>query len=1476
MMAGRHYSRSSLLKLVYVLLLFLACFFHSSAWADELEKIAIQLKWRHSFQFAGYYAAIQQGYYREEGLEVSLKEIDFSQDFVEQVLRGESQYGVSDSTLLIYHLKGRPVLLVDQYFQHSPLVFLTRRDSGIVSPYEMAGKTLAFNTTNQGDASLNALLLKTLGSLDKIREVPFSDNVYQDFIAGKIDVVSAYSTSQPFLMQERNIDINIINPQNYGIDFYGDNLFTTQQELTDHAGRIARVSRATRKGWRYALEHPDKIIDLIRQSYNPTHSTAYLQYEAANTRQMIIPELIPIGSIDPSRYQLAAEDYRRLGFADKDSVEESFFYSTNRSGQANKIALSPEEEAWINAHPVVIYGAERDWAPYDFMDQKGRHAGYSADLIRLIGKYSGLNFTPQFNDWSDLLAEARKGRIDLLPALYQTDDRNEFLAFTEPYQQILSYFFVHESISANNLEDLNGKTIAIPKDFAQIQQIKQRMPGLKIVETDSLMAAVHAVIERKADVLLESYPVMHYLLQQQNISSIQPFKPFATSDIRMLRMAVRKNQPQLLSIVQKALAAVPEYEHRRLAEQWFGFKEFSSPTLQLNDAELAWLNAHPVLRFVGDPNWLPYEGFDNQGRYIGIVSEYLRLLEQILGIDFQVIPTATWAQSLTKAQAGEVDIISETVNSNLAKQWVFTRSYLSSPVVIVMRDDEDYVDNIEQIKHRKLSLIENYGYNPALKAAYPDIAFSEVQTIQHGLAAVSTGKVDALLCTLAQASYHIANQGYNNVRIVGKTEFATEMGFGVRRELEPLVPLLNRALDAISQTEHQRINNIWGKERFAPKTDYWLLAKIVSAFLLILALVFFRNHKLLSEIKRRQESERQVRQLNQRLGLATSVASLGVWEIVFNSPPKVIFDNKMLEIYGLEPSSELNLQDWLQLIHKDDRAAVQQSIQKLRIRRGEDHIEFRIVRPDGEIRNIYSGARSTKMEKQAVTIIGVNFDITPRKSIELALQNAKLQAENANRAKSQFLANMSHEIRTPLNAIIGFTELLSEQVKDAKLKSFVNTIQSAGHTLLALINDILDLSKIEAGKLRIEKKVCNPHELFTELGQIFMMKMRERDLDFILDIDPKIPENLLLDATRLRQILFNLIGNAVKFTERGHVCLRARYGNEDRIRSRVDLYIDVEDSGIGISTDKQEAIFNDFEQVEGQDVRRYGGTGLGLGISKRLTEMMGGTISLKSEPNTGSTFTLHFKDVDISTINPEPQRIKTDVPVEFQPASILVVDDVEDNRSLLRECFSETPLRVFEVENGLQAVQRARQGDIDLILMDIRMPVMDGYQAAEKIKAFSDAPIIALTASVMQDDYERAKNSNFDGYLRKPVLKSDLFTELKRFLAHESQEAQTESAVGLSLNSSELNALPAALVALENLAANCSVISRNNNMAEIEKFANAVLNLGNTQNIRCIKDYASTLQTYIDSFDIVAIKQALNDYQSLIQQLSAENAKNTG
>ena len=421
--------------------------------------------------------------------------------------------------------------------------------------------------------------------------------------------------------------------------------------------------------------------------------------------------------------------------------------------------------------------------------------------------------------------------------------------------------------------------------------------------------------------------------------------------------------------------------------------------------------------------------------------------------------------------------------------------------------------------------------------------------------------------------------------------------------------------------------------------------------------------------------------------------------------------------------------------------------------------------------------RTKELKKDEAKILAFNAELEQR----IAERTAQLDA--ANRAKSEFLANMSHEIRTPMNAVLGYAELLGFMLEDKTQRDYIESIKSSGRSLLTLINDILDLSKIEAGKLELQFEFVNSQSFFSEFERIFSLRLSDKGLKFILEISSGTPEGIYVDDARLRQIILNLIGNAIKFTEKGSIRLKVYAENPQIITYSigktdefVDLIIEVTDTGIGISKEMQEEIFNPFVQVQGQDIKKYGGTGLGLAITHRLVQLMNGTIELESQLNEGSSFKIKIPEVsylrDIEKRTEEIQLDTTDI--EFEKATIIVADDVEHNRKYLIDALKKTNIEIVEAEDGQHAFLLAKKIVPDLIITDIRMPVLDGFELLNKLKsddALEHIPVIAYSASVMKAQRDRIRKSKFAGLLIKPVQVTELYLELMNNLPYKSIKA---------------------------------------------------------------------------------------------------------
>jgi PAS domain S-box-containing protein len=416
----------------------------------------------------------------------------------------------------------------------------------------------------------------------------------------------------------------------------------------------------------------------------------------------------------------------------------------------------------------------------------------------------------------------------------------------------------------------------------------------------------------------------------------------------------------------------------------------------------------------------------------------------------------------------------------------------------------------------------------------------------------------------------------------------------------------------------------------------------------------------------------------------------------------------------------------------------------------------------------------------------VSFDdVTALEEKEIELRVARDAADAANRAKSDFLANMSHEIRTPMNAILGFTELLrrgyQHSAQDAR--KYLDIIHGSGTHLLELINDILDLSKVEAGRLDVERVPCAAHEVVQDVVRVMNVRAEEKGVELRVEFPETLPATVLTDPSRLRQIVTNLVGNALKFTQRGSVGVTMRMQSD---AGPPRLVIDISDTGIGIAPDKLDAIFEPFVQAEASTTRQFGGTGLGLAISRRFARALGGDVTVSSVAGQGSTFRVTLETGPLQGVNwLEPQALasarETPTVIEtsswvFPPARVLVVDDGPENRELVRLVLEAAGLAVVEAENGAAALDTLGRETVDLVLMDVQMPVMDGYTATRMLRERGcTTPVLALTANAMKGFEREIDAAGFSGHLTKPVDIDAMLAELAQRLGGRRIEASANS-----------------------------------------------------------------------------------------------------
>jgi len=493
---------------------------------------------------------------------------------------------------------------------------------------------------------------------------------------------------------------------------------------------------------------------------------------------------------------------------------------------------------------------------------------------------------------------------------------------------------------------------------------------------------------------------------------------------------------------------------------------------------------------------------------------------------------------------------------------------------------------------------------------------------------------------------------------------------------------------------------------------------------------------------------------------------------------------------------------------------------------------------------------------------------------------AEESAERANKTKSEFLANMSHEIRTPMNSIIGFTDLLMSLIKDEKQRYYLESIKSSGRSLLILINDILDLSKIEAGKFEIEYQAVNIRNLVEETKQVFALKCDEKDLLFHAKVDAGVPNIMVMSDTRLRQIFVNIVGNAIKFTDRGSVSIHVKLIAAPVNTGKVNLQIDITDTGVGIPEEQQQHIFHAFHQQEGQDNAKYGGTGLGLTISKRLMELMGGKIQLTSKEGVGTTFSLYLNDVAISSediSNKQENKVSSLNDTDLSEISILIVDDSVANRNLIKEFLLPSKAILYEAGNGQEAYEKAQEYLPDIIFLDIRMPVMNGLETAKALRNYqptSNIPLVAFTASISFSESNKYKNAGFNSVLLKPVQLNELFDVIVENIPIEEtkQELKVEQEIDYKDDGFENIRVIDLKVAVEELSKLKEIwenAKENRFVHVVLEFADRVIEIGDAYNVNIIIRYGKYLRAHAESFDTEKIEKSLKDFPKLEKELNS-------
>ena len=830
------------MKYLFLLLVLISILFANKQ--IPLTTIKLQLQWKHQFEFAGFYAAKEKGYYKDVGLNVKLLEYKNGENIINKVLNDKVQYGTTYSSLISNYLEGKPLIFLANFFKYSPLVIIAQED--IKTPADLKYKKIMGISNTIDNITLISMLHKFDISLNDIKYIPTSFKI-KDFIDKKIDAMSVFTTNELFQLNEKSIKYNIFDPTVYGSKYYDLNLFTSQKELNNHPQRVKVFREASIKGWEYALNHQDEIIKLILKKYNTQHkSKQALSFEAKQIYQIMLPKLYKIGSIDKYRVQLIADDFQASGFINKNinyDLDKFIFKNTKT------IHLTYKEKEFIKTHKTITLGTGDSWAPYNFKNSDSTLSGYDQDILNKINEVTGANFVLKEGNWVEIQQLAKEKKLDGLSTLTMTHNRQKFLNFSDIYISLKKNVMVKERnpLNIHSEKDLDGKTIVITKGNQADEKAAQKFINSKIIYANNSLDMLKEVIYGNADATFGN-GATEYLLSQKGLPYMS--NAFSLKNSLKLRFAVRKDWPEAISIINKGLNTISKYDKNRLKLKWFTNNKNNSENnsennnIQLTKKELLYLKTKKVFKICVDPNWMPLEAIRKE-KYIGLGSQYMTIVSKKLHTPFKLVITNSWQESVENIKNKVCDILPmASKTQSRIKYTNFTTSYLDTPIVIATKSDMPFISDIKKILQKKLGVVKEYSVIEQLKLKYPHINLIEVNSLEDGLKKVENGELFGFLDNAIVINNIIQKDYIGILSISGRFEEYEHLAMASRNDEFVLNILLQKVLNSIPESTKNKLLEKYITTSHIQTTDYILIWKIIVVFIIILISILFWTRKL--------------------------------------------------------------------------------------------------------------------------------------------------------------------------------------------------------------------------------------------------------------------------------------------------------------------------------------------------------------------------------------------------------------------------------------------------------------------------------------------------------------------------------------------------------------------------------------------------------------------------------------------------------
>ncbi|WP_429154652.1 ATP-binding protein [Aeromonas media] len=1017
------------------------------------------------------------------------------------------------------------------------------------------------------------------------------------------------------------------------------------------------------------------------------------------------------------------------------------------------------EQDWLRQAKLLRVGLlEQDYRPFSMIVSQSRFEGISADYLGILAKilHKPLALRP-FADKESALLALRRGEIDLvnLGNLTLADTEASGIRLSRPYFSSPLVFSAPKPHQGPLLTP--GQRVATVKGQIDAQRFRLYYPTLTLVTHPSNAEAFDAVFFGRQEILLSDAHSMHYLNSERfdhlrQRGEAQP--SLAPADFRF---ALATRSPALLGLINHGLDAIDEGTRNAIFSQWNGpIRDMNDGASERYDAvELAWMRQSPPIRVWLMGNLYPYGALDHDGQLTGMTVDMLAKVSKRTGLSFEFIRFDSDRQRNEAIRSGRLDLIG-AISRPVAERYGLRPSvpYATDDIyVILTHQSEESIASLQDLAGRRVGMTR---YNPLADELEGSMLIT-MESAEEAMQAVEGGRLDAAIVPLYFARHALDNDPQTRLRIAGPADDEPIlMGFASQPGNEMLMGILDKTLLAIPPNELAMVSYEW-RNRKLPKPGF--MERHAHAFYLLfavlfaLALVLLYRNLMLKRLARAEQASRQQLEAQVRF-----IRALGESQphpiVVRDKGGKVLLCNsKYLAQLGARPEDVMGHPFARGLEGRIDPrsiAALERDFAKV-LQQGQPIFADRIFQREGRQIDIYHWMVPYFDAEGAISgVIDGWIDITDRKQLEEALRQAKLQADSTSRAKSDFLATMSHEIRTPMNAILGMLELATEDPALSRHSAELLRIAAdSAHGLLDLLGDTLDIASIEAGQMTLTPTPCELTPLLESVTRVFRGMAGQKGVRYRVELPDAPLPTVMIDALRLRQILFNLIGNAIKFTEQGEVSISATLAG-DPLPAPV-LHLVIADTGVGIAADKLPRLFTPFYRAHSPE--QYPGSGLGLNIARILCQMMGGDIGVDSEPGRGTRLEIRLPLTLAAPGLPLVMATPVDPPREPGPRlRILVVDDNHANQILLRQQLKHLGHDVSVRSNGLEALRAVGSHPFDLVITDCQMPVMDGFDLTRNLRARGhELPVWGFTAHALPRERELCLAAGMNDCLFKPI-----------------------------------------------------------------------------------------------------------------------------